>query len=178
MPKQSKRYRALAEQGDDRRRCRWPKRLKMLKGFGTTKFDQTVEIHMRLGIDPKQADQIVRGSIVLAAWDWQDAARGRVRQRRPGGSRRGSGRRRSRAGGTGQEDPGWLVDFDACIAAPDMMGVVGPLGRVLGSARLDAFAAQRHGHSGSGQEWCGSTRREKSSSATIRAATCTPWLAS
>ena len=51
-----------------------------LKKFPPTKFDQTVEIHIRLGIDPKQADQIVRGSIVLT-WHWQIKARCRFCQR-------------------------------------------------------------------------------------------------
>ena len=112
------------------------KAIELLKGFGTTKFDQTVEIHMRLGIDPKQADQIVRGSIVLphgigktqrvvvfAKGELADAAR------------------EAGADEVGQEElakkiqDGWL-DFDACIASPDMMGVVGRLGRLLGPRGL------------------------------------------
>jgi large subunit ribosomal protein L1 len=107
-----------------------------LKEFANTKFDQTVEIHMRLGVDPKQADQIVRGSIVLphgigksqrvivfAKGDLAEAAK------------------EAGADEVGQEElakkikDGW-VDFDACIAAPDMMGLVGPLGRILGPRGL------------------------------------------
>ena len=64
MPKQSKRYRALAEKASVTP-LPLAEAIEQLKGFGETKFDQTVEIHMRLGIDPKQADQIIRGSIVL-----------------------------------------------------------------------------------------------------------------
>ena len=63
MPKHSKRYRALSEKVSNQ-----PLPLKdavaALAGFNTTKFDQTVEIAIRLGVDPKQADQIVRGSVV------------------------------------------------------------------------------------------------------------------
>ena len=107
-----------------------------LKGYDKTKFDQTVEIAMRLGIDPKQADQIVRGSIVLphgigktqrvvvfAKGDMAVAAE------------------EAGADSVGQEElatkikGGWL-EFDACIAAPDMMGIVGPLGKVLGPRGL------------------------------------------
>ena len=107
-----------------------------VKEFATTKFDQSVEIHMRLGVDPKQADQIVRGSIVLphgigksqrvvvfAKGDLAEVAR------------------QAGADAVGQEDlaqkikEGW-TDFDACIAAPDMMGLVGPLGKVLGPRGL------------------------------------------
>ena len=91
---------------------------------------------MRLGVDPKQADQIVRGSIVLphgigksqrvvvfAKGDLAEVAR------------------QAGADAVGQEDlaqrikEGW-TDFDACIAAPDMMGLVGPLGKVLGPRGL------------------------------------------
>lgn len=110
--------------------------ISILKGFDGTKFDQTVEIHMHLGIDPKQADQIVRGSVVLPHGIGKtqrvivfakDAAAEAARE--------------AGADEVGQEDlakkisDGWL-DFDVCIASPDMMGVVGPLGRVLGPRSL------------------------------------------
>lgn len=110
--------------------------VKVLKEFGGTKFDQTVEIHMNLGIDPKQADQIVRGSVVLphgigktqrVVVFAKDAAADAARE--------------AGADEVGQEDlakkinDGWL-DFDVCIASPDMMGVVGPLGRALGPRGL------------------------------------------
>ena len=106
---------------------------------------------MRLGIDPKQADQIVRGSIVLP--------HGIGKSQRVVVFAKGDLAEAATAAGAdevGQEDlakkikEGWL-DFDACIAAPDMMGVVGPLGQGARPARPDAFAAQRHGHAGRGQ---------------------------
>jgi len=136
MAKQSKRFRALREKapGDDALALEVA--VAKVKEFATTKFDQAVEIHMRLGIDPKQADQIVRGSIVLphgigktqrvvvfAKGDLAEAAK------------------EAGADVVGQEDlaqkikEGW-TDFDACIAAPDMMGLVGPLGKVLGPRGL------------------------------------------
>ena len=65
MVKQSKRMKALRENGLGKRTVALEEAVGALKGFGNTKFDQSVEIAMRLGIDPKQADQIVRGSIVL-----------------------------------------------------------------------------------------------------------------
>jgi large subunit ribosomal protein L1 len=107
-----------------------------LKGFATTKFDQTVEIHMRLGIDSKQADQIVRGSIVLP--------HGIGKSQRVVVFAKGDLAEAALAAGAdtvGQEDlakkiqDGW-TDFDACIATPDMMGVVGRLGKVLGPRGL------------------------------------------
>ena len=108
----------------------------LLKGFSTTKFDQTVEIHMRLGIDPKQADQIIRGSVVLP--------NGIGRTQRVVVFAKGDLAELAKEAGAdevGQEElaerikGGWL-DFDVCIAAPDMMGLVGPLGRVLGPRGL------------------------------------------
>jgi large subunit ribosomal protein L1 len=110
--------------------------VKVLKGFPARKFDQSVEIHLHLGIDPAQADQLVRGSVVLphgigktqriivfAKGDLANAA--------------------TEAGAdlVGQDDlakkikDGW-TEFDVCIAAPDMMGLVGPLGKVLGPRGL------------------------------------------
>ena len=107
-----------------------------LKQFGATKFDQTVDIVIRLGVDAAQADQIVRGSIVLP--------HGIGKQLRVVVFAKGAQAEAARAAGAdevGEEDlaqrimGGWM-DFDACIASPDMMKVVSPLGRVLGPRGL------------------------------------------
>jgi large subunit ribosomal protein L1 len=135
MPKQSKRFRALLEKVPAGP-VSLDEAVSKLKEFANTKFDQTVEIHMRLGIDPKQADQIIRGSIVLPHGIGKTQrvvvfAKGDLAQ----------AAEEAGADEVGQEDlakkikDGW-VDFDACIAAPDMMGVVGPLGKVLGPRGL------------------------------------------
>jgi large subunit ribosomal protein L1 len=108
----------------------------VLKKFPAPKFDQTVEIHVRLGIDPKQADQIIRGSLVLP--------HGIGKSKRVVVFARGNLADDARAAGAeevGADDlakkikEGW-IDFDVCIAAPDMMGLVGPLGKVLGPRGL------------------------------------------
>lgn len=110
--------------------------INLLKGFPPTKFDQSVEIHVRLGIDPKQADQIVRGSIVLP--------HGIGKSKRVVVFAKGNLAEDATAAGAeevgGEElakkiKDGW-TDFDVCIAAPDMMGLVGPLGKVLGPRGL------------------------------------------
>ncbi len=112
------------------------KAVELLKKFPPTKFDQTVEIHMRLGIDPKQADQIVRGAIVLP--------HGIGKSKRVVVFAKGNLADDAKAAGAeevGADDlakkikEGW-TDFDVCIAAPDMMGMVGPLGKVLGPRGL------------------------------------------
>jgi len=108
----------------------------LIKSMPPTKFDQAVEIHMRLGIDPKQADQIVRGSIVLP--------HGIGKSKRVVVFAKGNMADEARAAGAeevGSDElakkikEGW-TDFDVCIAAPDMMGLVGPLGKVLGPRGL------------------------------------------
>lgn len=136
MAKHSKRYETLTQKVTQGEAVSLETAVAQLKQCATTKFDQTVEIHMRLGIDAKQAEQLVRGSIVLpngigksqrvvvfAKGDLVEVAK------------------QAGADEVGQEDlakkikDGW-TDFDVCIAAPDMMGLVGPLGRVLGPRGL------------------------------------------
>lgn len=106
---------------------------KAIKRIG---FDQTVEIAVRLGVDPRQADQIVRGSIVLP--------HGIGKSQRVLVFAQGENVKIAQAAGADQVGgkeladkikDGWL-DFDVAIATPDMMGVVGPLGRVLGPRGL------------------------------------------
>ena len=110
--------------------------MQLLKTYNTTKFDQTVEIVIRLGIDPKQADQVVRGSIVLPNGIGKSLrvivfAKGdKIDEAKAAGA--------DEVGGPelAEKIKGGWTDFDVCIAAPDMMGVVGPLGKVLGPRGL------------------------------------------
>lgn len=110
--------------------------VKILKQFPARKFDQTVELTMRLGIDAKQADQLVRGAIVLP--------HGIGKSKKVAVFAKGDKAEEAKAAGAdvvGAEDlaakikEGW-ADFEACIASPDMMGLVGPLGKVLGPRGL------------------------------------------
>ena len=102
------------------------------KGVKPVAFDQAVEVALRLGVDPRQADQMIRGSIVLP--------HGIGKEQRVLVFAQGEAVALAESAGAdyvgGKEladkiKDGWL-DFDVAIAAPDMMGVVGPLGRVLG----------------------------------------------
>ena len=102
------------------------------KGVKPCSFDQAVEVALRLGVDPKQADQMIRGSIVLPHGIGKTqrvivfAQGDNVAVAKAAGA--------EHVGGKDLADrvkDGWL-EFDVAIAAPDMMGVVGPLGRVLG----------------------------------------------
>src|SRR5687767_7803351 len=106
--------------------------IKMVRERAKSKFDETIEIAMNLGVDPKHADQMVRGVVTLP--------NGTGRNVRVGVFARGPKADEAKAAGAdvvGAEDlfekvNGGTIDFDRCIATPDMMGLVGRLGKVLG----------------------------------------------
>src|ERR1700704_3570401 len=106
--------------------------VKLVKERAKAKFDETIEIAMNLGVDPKHADQMVRGVVVLP--------NGSGRSLRVGVFARGAKAEEAKAAGAdvvGAEDlvekvQGGQIDFDRCIATPDMMPLVGRLGKVLG----------------------------------------------
>lgn len=136
MVKQSKRIKALAKKVSVDETLPLDEAVTLLKTFDNTKFDQSVEVAMRLGVDSKQADQIVRSSIVLPHGLGRTLcvivfAKGdKIEEATEAGA--------DEVGGKELADRikgGW-TDFDVCIAAPDMMGIVGPLGRVLGPRGL------------------------------------------
>jgi large subunit ribosomal protein L1 len=136
MTKQSKRMKALAEKVPGKTPLPLAQAVALLKSFNTTKFDQTVEIAIRLGVDPKQADQLVRGSIVLPHGIGKSLrvivfAKGdKVDEAKQAGAEEVGGPELA------EKIKGGWTEFDVCIAAPDMMGVVGPLGKVLGPRGL------------------------------------------
>ncbi len=137
MKKHGKKYRAAAEKIEAGRKYNLEEAVAKVKEIAFAKFDETVELTMWLGVDPRKADQLVRGTIVL-----------------PHGLGKVKDSRRHRAGRQDSEKPkrpartlsaaktsstkikgGWL-DFDAVIATPDMMRLVGGLGKVLGPRGL------------------------------------------
>lgn len=137
MPKTAKRMTAMMKKAPaDEKPLPVAEAVNILKGFNTTKFDQTVEIVMRLGVDAKQADQLVRGSIVLPHGIGKSLrvvvfAKGdKIDEAKAAGA--------DEVGGPelAEKIKGGWTDFDVCIAAPDMMGAVGPLGKILGPRGL------------------------------------------
>jgi len=110
--------------------------VKLVKSRATAKFDETVEIAINLGVDPKHADQMVRGVVALPS--------GSGRSARVAVFAKGAKADEARAAGAdivGAEELAEKVnkgeiDFERCIATPDMMGVVGRLGKVLGPRGL------------------------------------------
>jgi large subunit ribosomal protein L1 len=108
----------------------------LIKGAAKSKFDETVEIALNLGVDPRHADQMVRGVVELP--------HGTGKTVRVAVFAKGDKAEEARKAGAdvvGAEDlaekiQGGFMDFDRCIATPDMMGVVGRLGKVLGPRNL------------------------------------------
>ncbi|HWH77540.1 MAG TPA: 50S ribosomal protein L1, partial [Candidatus Binatus sp.] len=100
------------------------------------KFDQSVDVAIRLGIDPKQADQMVRGSIVLPNGIGKSKKVLVFAQGENAAAAEKAGADYVGGADLAQKIKDGFTDFDAAIATPDMMGIVGPLGRVLGPRGL------------------------------------------
>lgn len=136
MAYQSKRFRALLAKVKTIDPVGLPDAIQQLKTFNTTKFDQTVEVSTNLGVDPRQSDQNVRGSVALP--------HGIGKSVRVAVFAQGDNAEKATAAGAdivGGDDlaariKGGFMDFDVALATPDMMGIVGPLGRVLGPRGL------------------------------------------
>jgi len=132
MKFRSKRYVESNKTVDKSKEYELKEAVSVLKAFNKTKFDETVDIVMKLGVDPKHSDQIVRGSFSLPKGIGKEvrvvvfASGDKIEQARKAGA--------VEAGGDDllkKVEGGWL-DFDVAISTPDMMGKVGKLGRVLG----------------------------------------------
>ncbi|AQP43884.1 50S ribosomal protein L1 [Tessaracoccus flavus] len=134
--KHSKAYRSAAEKRDDAQLYTPEEALRLVKEMASAKFDEAIDVAVRLGVDPRKADQMVRGTVnlphgtgktarvlVFAAGEKADAAR------EAGADEVGTDELVEKVAG------GYL-DFDAVVATPDMMGKVGRLGRVLGPRGL------------------------------------------
>src|SRR6201981_1978331 len=136
MKKHGKKYQSALEKIEAGRKYSLDEAVKKLKETALAKFDETVELTIWLGVDPRKADQLVRGTIVLP--------HGLGKTKTAGGIAQGDKLREAEEAGAdfvGGEDlvnkikGGWL-DFDAVIATPDMMRFVGGLGKVLGPRGL------------------------------------------
>ena len=135
MGKQSKRHRSIQEKVEDRL-YGLGEAVALAKDLASAKFDESVELHVRLGVDPRHADQQVRSTVVLP--------HGTGRTKRVlviAGGEKVKEAEDAGADFVGGEDMvqriegGWL-DFDAVIATPDVMKVVGKLGKILGPRGL------------------------------------------
>ena len=134
--KHGKNYKNSLAQVDREELLTIPEALDKVKKLSTAKFDETVELAVRLGVDPRRAEQIVRGTLSLPA--------GTGKTNRVAVFAAGEAAQAARDAGAdevGAEDlvakvDGGFLDFDVAIATPDLMGQVGGLGRVLGPRGL------------------------------------------
>lgn len=136
MPRHGKKYQEARKQIDRTVLYEPLQAVELVKKVAPAKFDETVEVAVRLGVDPRHADQQVRGAVVLP--------HGTGKTRRVLVFARGEKAKEAEAAGAdyvGAEDmiakiqEGWL-DFDVAIATPDVMGMVGKVGRILGPRGL------------------------------------------
>ncbi|MEZ4836136.1 MAG: 50S ribosomal protein L1 [Caldilineaceae bacterium] len=136
MPKHSKRYNTLRTQVDRAQLYQPDEAIKLVKATANAKFDETIEVHLNTGVDPRHADQQVRGVVTLPNGTGRD-----VRILVFAGPDGIELARNAGADFAGGEDlaqriqEGW-TDFEVVLATPDMMRVVGRLGRVLGPRGL------------------------------------------
>ena len=132
----SKRFKKAVEGVDVNKAYSVEEAVKMIKARATAKFDETIELSLNLGVDPRHADQMVRGVVSLP--------NGTGRSLRVAVFAKGAKAEEAKKAGAdivGAEDLAeqvnkGVIDFDRCIATPDMMGVVGRLGKVLGPRNL------------------------------------------
>jgi len=136
MKKHGKKYNAAADKIDRSRKYSLDEAVKTLKELAFAKFDETVELTIWLGVDPRKADQLVRGTLVLPHGLGRSktvlviAQGDKIKEAEEAGA--------DLVGGEDMVNKikgGWL-DFDAVIATPDMMRLVGGLGKVLGPRGL------------------------------------------
>ena len=136
MAKQTKKQKALAGTVDREKLYGVDEAIALAQKNATAKFDETIEVALNLGVDPRHADQMVRGVVTLPA--------GTGKTVRVGVFAKGAKADEAREAGAdvvGAEDlleivQGGKIEFDRCIATPDMMGLVGRLGKVLGPKGL------------------------------------------
>ena len=137
MARPGKRFRNAFDSVDQDRVYALVEAVDLIKGFGDTKFDESVDVAINLGVDPRHADQMVRGAIVLPHGIGKDTrvlvfAKGdKEKEALDAGADYAGGDELAKK----IQDEGWL-EFDRVIATPDMMGVVGRLGKVLGPRGL------------------------------------------
>lgn len=136
MPKHGKKFRSAAEKLEVNKTYQLVEAVKLVKGIAFAKFNEAVDLDFRLGVDPRHADQQVRGTVSLPHGTGKT-----VRVAVFAKGEKASDAEKAGAEYVGAEDlvqkiAGGFTDFDAAIATPDMMGQVGRLGKVLGPRGL------------------------------------------
>jgi large subunit ribosomal protein L1 len=133
---QGKKYRDALKRFDRERLHTPSEALELVRSLAKANFDETVELVVRLGVDPRKADQIVRGTVGLPSGTGKDVRVAVFAQGEAATAAREAGADIVGADDLAEQIQGGMLDFDVTIATPDMMPVVGRLGRVLGPRGL------------------------------------------
>ena len=136
MPKISKRYKKITEGLSADSLFELKEAVKMLKEKATVKFDETVDIAMNLGVDPKHADQMVRGVVAMPKGTGKTVRVAVFARDKKADEAKAAGADIIGAEDLAEKVQKGEIDFDRIIATPDMMAVVGKLGKVLGPRGL------------------------------------------
>ncbi len=131
-----KRYNDASKRYDRDRLHQPDEAIELVKSLSTAKFDETVELVVRLGIDPRKTEEAVRGTVGLPAGTGRDVRIAVFAQGEAAMAAREAGADHVGADDLAAEVEGGMMDFDVAIATPDMMPTVGRLGRVLGPRGL------------------------------------------
>jgi large subunit ribosomal protein L1 len=135
--KQTKKQKSLATKlGDNMKQYGVGEALQALRDLKTTKFDETVEIAMNLGVDPRHADQMVRGMVSLPSGTGKDVKVAVFAKGDKAAEALAAGADKVGAEDLMEDMQAGNLDYDRVIATPDMMGVVGRLGKLLGPKGL------------------------------------------
>ncbi len=136
MGKASKRARAIREELDREALYGVDAAVKMVKERATARFDETIEIALNLGVDPRHADQMVRGVVSLPHGTGKDVRVAVFAKDAKAEEAKAAGADVVGAEELAAKVSEGVIDFDRCIATPDMMAVVGRLGKILGPRGL------------------------------------------
>ena len=136
MGKLTKKQKALADKVDAEKFYGVDEALALLKEFGSKKFDETVEVALNLGVDPRHADQMVRGMVSLPSGTGKDMKVAVFAKGDKAEEATKAGADKVGAEDLMEDMQAGNLDYDRVIATPDMMGVVGRLGKVLGPKGL------------------------------------------
>ena len=136
MAKQTKKQKLLAGKVDAEKLYGFDEALALLREVASTKFDETVEVAMNLGVDPRHADQMVRGMVSLPSGTGKDMKVAVFAKGDKAEEALKAGADKVGAEDLMEDMQAGNLDYDRVIATPDMMGVVGRLGKVLGPKGL------------------------------------------
>jgi large subunit ribosomal protein L1 len=136
MARHGKKYRDAARRFDREGLHSAVEAVDLVRSLPSAGFDETVELVVRLGVDPRKADQIVRGTVGLPAGTGKDVRVAVFAAGEPAAAAREAGASIVGADDLAEQIQGGMLDFDVAIATPDMMPLVGRLGRVLGPRGL------------------------------------------